>query len=240
MKRMVMLDSLMPRNFRGQFYYGRNKIAKDYFINEGIKSDRVLVIDEHGKQMGVLLTKDAVNHALLRSLDLVEISPHAKPPVCKIMDYGKHKYKLTRKERTAKKQSRVKTSIQKTKEVKFKTRTGDNELDWKIKQVKKFLSKGNKVKFKEGMIVSNAPGYYERGKFGIRIENLITVIKEKKDFKFSNLTLAPIDKTLIEKKLLNKSEINWLNDYHYKVFKHLKKFMNKLELIELKNSCSNI
>ena len=52
----------------------------------------------------------------------------------------------TRKERTAKKQSRVKTSIQKTKEVKFKTRTGDNELDWKIKQVKKFLSKGNKVK----------------------------------------------------------------------------------------------
>ena len=102
------------------------------------------------------------------------------------------------------------------------------------------ISKGNKVKFKEGMIVSNEPGYYERGKFGIRIENLITVIKAKKDFKFSNLTLAPIDKTLIEKKLLNKSEINWLNDYHYKVFKHLKKFMNKLELIELKNSCSNI
>ena len=146
MKRMVMLDSLMPRNFRGQFYYGRNKIAKDYFVNEGIKSDRVLVIDENGKQMGVLLTKDAVNHALLRSLDLVEVSPGAQPPVCKIMDYGKHKYKLTRKERVAKKQSRVKTSIQKTKEVKFKTRTGDNELDWKIKQVKKFLSKGNKVK----------------------------------------------------------------------------------------------
>ena len=96
--------------------------------------------------MGVLLTKDAVNHALLRSLDLVEVSPGAQPPVCKIMDYGKHKYKLTRKERTAKKQSRVKTSIQKTKEVKFKTRTGENELDWKIKQVKKFLSKGNKVK----------------------------------------------------------------------------------------------
>jgi translation initiation factor IF-3 len=96
--------------------------------------------------MGVLLTKDAVNHALLRSLDLVEVSPGAKPPVCKIMDYGKHKYKLTRMERKAKKQSRVKISTQKTKEIKFKTRTGDNELDWKIKQVKKFLSKGNKVK----------------------------------------------------------------------------------------------
>jgi len=96
--------------------------------------------------MGVLLTKDAVGHALQRSLDLVEVSPGAQPPVCKIMDYGKHKYELTRKEKKSKKQSKAKTSIQKTKEIKFKTRTGDNELEWKIKQVKKFLSKGNKVK----------------------------------------------------------------------------------------------
>jgi len=96
--------------------------------------------------MGVLLTKDAVNHALERSLDLVEVSPAANPPVCKIMDYGKHKYKLTRQERNAKKQSKVKASIQKTKEIKFKTRTAENELDWKLKQVKKFLSKGNKVR----------------------------------------------------------------------------------------------
>ena len=62
------------------------------------------------------------------------------------MDYGKHKYKLTRQERNANKQSRVKTSIQKTKEIKFKTRTAENELGWKLKQVKKFLSKGNKVR----------------------------------------------------------------------------------------------
>jgi translation initiation factor IF-3 len=122
------------------------RIAKEYYINNGIKSDRVLVIDETGKQLGVLLTKDAVNHALDRSLDLVEVSPAAEPPVCKIMDYGKHRYKLTMKERNAKKQTKVKASIQKTKEIKFKTRTGENELDWKIKQAKKFLSKGNKVK----------------------------------------------------------------------------------------------
>ena len=102
------------------------------------------------------------------------------------------------------------------------------------------ISKGNKIKFKEGMIVSNEPGYYEKGKFGIRIENLITIKKIKKKFKFENLTLAPIDKSLIEKKLLLKSEINWLNDYHSKVFNSLKKFMNKLELIELKKACSNI
>tara|TARA_B100000029_G_scaffold511555_1_gene605929 strand:+ start:3621 stop:5339 length:1719 start_codon:yes stop_codon:yes gene_type:complete len=102
------------------------------------------------------------------------------------------------------------------------------------------ISKGNKIKFKEGMIVSNEPGYYEKGKFGIRIENLVTLKKFKKKFKFENLTLAPIDKSLIEKKLLLESEINWLNDYHSKVFNSLKKFMNKLELIELKKACSNI
>jgi len=102
------------------------------------------------------------------------------------------------------------------------------------------ISKGNKIKLEEGMIVSNEPGYYENGKFGIRIENLVTVKKVKKKYKFDNLTLAPIDKSLIEKELLNKSEIDWLNNYHVKVFNNLKKFMNKSELIELKNSCSNI
>ena len=102
------------------------------------------------------------------------------------------------------------------------------------------ISKGNKIKLREGMVVSNEPGYYERGNFGIRIENLIIVKKVKNIYKFDNLTLAPIDKSLIEKKLLNKNEMNWLNNYHVKVFNNLKKFMNKSELIELKNSCSNI
>jgi Xaa-Pro aminopeptidase len=102
------------------------------------------------------------------------------------------------------------------------------------------ISKGNKVQFKEGMVVSNEPGYYKNGKFGIRIENLLAVHKIKKKIKFKNLTLAPIDKSLIEKKLLTKEEIDWLNNYHLEVFKNLKKFMNKSELIDLKNSCSNI
>ena len=90
------------------------------------------------------------------------------------------------------------------------------------------------------MIISNDPGYYEDGKFGIRIENLITVKKKGDSFKFENLTLAPIDKSLIQKKLLNENEVAWLNNYHLKVFNNLKKFMNKAELIDLKNSCSNI
>ena len=102
------------------------------------------------------------------------------------------------------------------------------------------ISKGNCIKLKEGMIVSNEPGYYESGQFGIRIENLIRIKKIKKINKFDSLTLAPIDKSLVEKKLLNKNEISWLNNYHTKVFNNLKKFMNKTELLELRNSCSNI
>ena len=72
------------------------------------------------------------------------------------------------------------------------------------------------------MILSNEPGYYSKGKFGIRIENLITVKKNKKGFYFENLTMAPIDKTLIDKTSLQTNEINWLNEYHKKVFQNLK------------------
>ena len=90
------------------------------------------------------------------------------------------------------------------------------------------------------MIISNEPGYYENGKFGIRIENLIRVKKDKKGYSFRNLTMAPIDKSLINKKILKKSEIIWLNDYHRNVFHNLKKFMNKSELIDLGQACSKI
>ena len=69
------------------------------------------------------------------------------------------------------------------------------------------------------MIVSNDPGYYEKGKFGIRIENLLAVKKIKNSYKFENLTMAPIDKSLIKKELLNKNEIKWINNYHSKVYK---------------------
>jgi len=102
------------------------------------------------------------------------------------------------------------------------------------------ISKNNKVNFKEGMIISNEPGYYENGKFGIRIENLIRVKKNKKGYSFNNLTMAPIDKSLIDKNILKKNEINWLNNYHRDVFNNLKKFMNKSELSNLRQACSKI
>ena len=102
------------------------------------------------------------------------------------------------------------------------------------------ISKNNKIKFQEGMVVSNEPGYYEKNHFGIRIENLIYVKKNKKEKYFENLTMAPIDKNLIDQNFLNEREKNWLNNYHKKVFNNLKNTMNKLEKIELKEACSAI
>jgi len=102
------------------------------------------------------------------------------------------------------------------------------------------ISKGNKIRLREGMVVSNEPGYYEKNNFGIRIENMIFVKKQNKKRIFENLTLAPIDKDLIVKKMLNRREINWLNNYHKTVFKNLKKAMNKFEINDLKKACSTI
>ncbi len=102
------------------------------------------------------------------------------------------------------------------------------------------ISKNNKVNFEEGVVVSNEPGYYKKNKFGIRIENLIRVKKVGKKLLFDDLTMVPIDKSLINREILTKNEINWINNYHSRVFKNLKKSMNKPELLYLKEYCSNI
>ena len=86
------------------------------------------------------------------------------------------------------------------------------------------------------MVISNEPGYYKEGNFGIRIENLVYIKKNK----FEELTVAPIEKALINKKILNSKEIKWINNYHKKVRKNLFKFMNLNEKIDLMNACSPI
>ena len=91
------------------------------------------------------------------------------------------------------------------------------------------ISKFNKIKLKEGMILSNEPGFYKKGKFGIRIENLIYIKKYNNKLSFENLTLAPIDKDLINYKLLNKQEKNYLFKYHINVYSKLSKYLNKNE-----------
>jgi len=98
------------------------------------------------------------------------------------------------------------------------------------------LSKNNKINLRDGMVVSNEPGYYKEGAFGIRIENLVYIKKNK----FQELTMAPIEKDLINKKILNSVEIKWINNYHEKVKKNLFKFMNFQEKIDLTKACSPI
>ena len=98
------------------------------------------------------------------------------------------------------------------------------------------FSKNNKVNLKNGMIISNEPGYYKEGSFGIRIENLIYINQNK----FEELTMVPIEKDLINKKMLNKNEINWINKYHSRVRKNLLKFMSFQEKVDLTKACSPI
>ncbi len=91
------------------------------------------------------------------------------------------------------------------------------------------ISKYNSIPLKEGMIVSNEPGYYEEGKFGIRIENLIYIKKERNKLKFENLTMAPIDKDLINIKLLNSKEKEYLLKYNLDIYNHISPYLSKNE-----------
>jgi Xaa-Pro aminopeptidase len=91
------------------------------------------------------------------------------------------------------------------------------------------ITKINSIKIREGMILSNEPGYYHKGKFGIRIENLVFVKKNKNKLFFENLTLAPIEKDLINYKLLNSTERNYLFNYHLAVYSKISKFLNSNE-----------
>ena len=100
------------------------------------------VIDPEGNQIGIVPTHRALATAADFDLDLVEISPNATPPVCKIMDYGRHKYKETKKKQEAKK----KQSTFQVKEIKVRPKTGEHDLDVKIGHIKKFIGRKDKVK----------------------------------------------------------------------------------------------
>ncbi len=102
-------------------------------------------MDDHGEQLGLLQTRDAIAIADDRGLDLVEVAPTARPPVCRIMDYGKFKYDNTRKEREARK-ARKSKAMQEQREVRMKTRIGQHDLAAKTRMVKRLLGSGAKVK----------------------------------------------------------------------------------------------
>lgn len=105
----------------------------------------VRVVDDKGEQLGVMTLRRALDLADAKNLDLVEVAPGSKPPVCRLLDYGKFRYKATRKEREARK-SRKSNLTNEVKEIRFKTRIGEHDRSSKIRMIKRILSQGNKVK----------------------------------------------------------------------------------------------
>jgi translation initiation factor IF-3 len=111
-------------------------------VNEEIRTKEVRLVSETGEQLGIMHPKEALNIALTKGLDLVEVAPSAKPPVCKIMDLGKYKYEQSKREREARKKQRI-ISV---KEVKLRPNIEDHDFETKTKNAIRFLEDGDKVK----------------------------------------------------------------------------------------------
>ena len=124
------------------FFLWRAKAISELFINEQIRDKEIRLIGEDGQQLGIMSPRDAMKLAEEAGLDLVKIAPTAKPPVCKIIDYGKYRYELARKEKEAKKKQKV---IE-IKEVRLSPNIDTNDLNTKVSAARKFISKGDKVK----------------------------------------------------------------------------------------------
>lgn len=133
-----LADSLTIRHI----CHEEGKTISELMINEQIRDKEVRLIGEDGSQLGIMSAKEAYEKAVEAGLDLVKIAPQAKPPVCKIIDYGKYRYELSRKEKEAKKKQKT----VELKEVRLSPNIDDNDLNTKINAAKKFLQKGNKVK----------------------------------------------------------------------------------------------
>tara|TARA_B100000029_G_scaffold346033_1_gene338393 strand:- start:4924 stop:5466 length:543 start_codon:yes stop_codon:yes gene_type:complete len=126
-----------------QNYFQKRTKPKGPRANDRIRASQVQVIGSDGKNLGILNTKEAINIARQEDLDLIEISPNANPPVCKIIDMGKYKYDLQKKANKAKKKQKVIN----LKEIKLRPVTEIHDYNFKIKNAQKFLTKGDKVKF---------------------------------------------------------------------------------------------
>jgi translation initiation factor IF-3 len=111
-------------------------------INEHIRASEVRVISDDGDQLGIMPLAEALKAAREAALDLVEVAPEAVPPVCRVMDFGRYKYQLSKK--TA--ESRKKSSVIEVKEIKFRPKTGEHDYQFKLRNIQKFLAEKNKVK----------------------------------------------------------------------------------------------
>jgi len=116
---------------------------EDLRVNERIRISPVRLIDETGEQVGIVPTDEARAMAAEQGLDLVEVAPNSRPPVCRIMDYGKYKYEQARKAREAKKRQHTIT----VKEIKMRPKIEDHDFGFKLRHARRFLEEGDKVKF---------------------------------------------------------------------------------------------
>ena len=129
------------RNLK-EIHRRRYTTISDLMINEQIRDREVRLIGEDGEQLGIMSAREALKIAQEAELDLVKIAPAAKPPVCKIIDYGKFRYEQSRKEKEAKKKQKT----VEIKEVRLSPNIDTNDLNTKVNNARKFISKGNKVK----------------------------------------------------------------------------------------------
>ena len=164
------------------FFHRANRFRRcfginDLMINEEIRDREVRVVDQNGEQLGVMSSRDALALAEQRQLDLVKIAPQARPPVCKLMDYGKYRFEQSKKEREFRKNQKVIT----VKEVRLSATIEDHDIDVKFKNAVKFLKEGNKVKvtirFRGRQITHSEIGRQVMTEFAERIKEYGTVDK---------------------------------------------------------------
>jgi len=140
-------------------------------VNKGIRASQVRVIGADGEQVGIGPIHEALRIAGDDNLDLVEVSPDAKPPVCKIMDYGKFKYEQTKKKQEAKRKQKT-TQI---KEIKVRPKTNDHDLQTKVKHIEKFIGKNDKVKV---TLVFRGREFMLKEQANIILEKMITMTED--------------------------------------------------------------
>ncbi len=170
-------------------------INNDLMINEEIRDREVRLIDQNGEQLGVMLTRQALDLAEERQLDLVKIAPQAKPPVCKLMDYGKYRFEQSKREREIRKNQKIIT----IKEVRLSATIEDHDVDVKFKNAVKFLQDGDKVKvnirFRGRQITHSEIGLKVMKDFAERIKEF-AIIERQPLIEGRNMImiLAPRDK----------------------------------------------
>lgn len=162
------------------YFLWRCRVISDLMINEQIRDREIRVIGEDGEQLGIMSPKEAMKLAEEAGVDLVKIAPTAKPPVCKLVDYGKFKYEQVRKEKEAKKKQKVID----VKEIRLSPNIDTNDLNTKINSARKFLTKGDKVKvtlrFRGREMAHMQSSKHILDEFGEALNDIAIVEKEPK------------------------------------------------------------